>query len=75
MKVEAIKIEKGFLIPMTGVFETIRKERILLEIEILESEDGEDYAALDGIIGLCETERTDASVNHDAIVYGRKDIS
>jgi len=73
MKIEAIKVEKGFLIPMTGAFKTIQKDRILLEIEILDSCDAEDYAALDGLIGICETKRTDASVNHDAVIYGRKD--
>jgi hypothetical protein len=65
MKVEAIKVENGFLIPMTEAFKRIRNDRILLEIEILDSCEAEDYAALDGLIGMCETKRTDASVNQD----------
>ncbi len=70
MKIEAIKVEKGFLIPMTGAFKTIQNDRIFLEIEILDPCEAENYAALDGLIGMCETKRTDASVNHDAIIYG-----
>ena len=27
------------------------------------------YEALDQLIGLCATKRTDASLNHDAIIY------
>jgi len=60
---------------MTGAFKTIQNDRILLEIEILDPCDAENYTALDGLIGICETKRTDASVNHDAIIYGRKDNS
>lgn len=32
------------------------------------------YAVLDDLIGLCETERTDASICHDAIIYASKRI-
>ncbi len=33
----------------------------------------DDYSALDELIGICETNRTDASVNHDRIIYGKGD--
>lgn len=36
MKVEAIKVDKGFLIPFNEKLKKIKKDEILLEIEIIE---------------------------------------
>jgi transcription antitermination factor NusG len=36
MKVEAIKVEDGFLIPFKGNLEKIQKDKIWLEVEIIE---------------------------------------
>jgi len=38
------------------------------DIEIIKPIQTDDYSALDQIIGLCETEWTDASINHDKII-------
>ncbi len=70
MRVEAVRKEDGFLIPMTGAFANINWDRILLEIKIIEPIQHDDYAVLDQLIGLCETKHTNASVEHDAIIYG-----
>ncbi|MBI1923126.1 hypothetical protein HYR99_02635 [Candidatus Poribacteria bacterium] len=70
MKVEAIKVENGFLIPFNDMLEKIGKDKILLEVEILEPNQLEaGYAILDELVGFCESNRTDASVNHDAVIY------
>jgi len=70
MKVEATKVENGFLIPFNETFEKIKCDKILLEVEILEPNRLEEgYAILDELVGFCESSRTDASVNHDAIIY------
>ncbi|HAO23106.1 MAG: hypothetical protein BWK80_56320 [Desulfobacteraceae bacterium IS3] len=73
MRVEAIKISDGFLIPMIEAFREIRQNKVLLDVQILDPVQSDEYAALDQLIGLCETKQTDASVNHDAIIYGRRD--
>ncbi len=74
MKVEAIKTENGFLIPLTGRFKNIKKDKILLELEVLDPEIIEEvYDPLDQLIGICETGIKDASVNHDRILYSEKD--
>lgn len=78
MKVEAIKREDGVWLPMLDVFKHIHHKTIWLEVEILESAEQshtEEYAALDSLIGLCETGRTDASTQHDAIIYAKKETS
>jgi hypothetical protein len=70
MKVEAIKVENGFLIPFNESLEQIKGDKILLEVEIIETEQLEEgYAILDKLVGFCESNQTDASVNHDAIIY------
>jgi len=70
MKVEAIKVEKGFLIPFNEALEKIKADKILIEVEIIEPNKLEEgYAILDELVGFCESNRTDASVNHDAIIY------
>jgi hypothetical protein len=74
MKVEAVKQDNGLLIPMLDVFKKIHQNTIWLNVELLEPEQpqADEYTALDSLIGLCETHQTDASRNHDAILYGRR---
>jgi hypothetical protein len=70
MKVEAIKVENGFLIPFNDALEKIKEDKILVEVEIVEPKQLEEgYTILDQLVGFCESNRTDASVNHDAIIY------
>ena len=70
MKVEAIKVENGFLIPFNEVLKKIKEDKILIEVEIIEQNKLEEgYAILDELVGFCESDQTDASVNHDAIIY------
>jgi len=71
MKVEAVKRKDGLFIPMIEMFRKIDRDKILLDIEIIEPEQADEYEVLDQLVGLCTTERADASVNHDAIIYGR----
>ncbi len=71
MRVEALKVENGFLIPFTAWLAKIQQDKILLDVEVVEQARLEEgYAILDGLVGFCASERTDASVNHDAIIYG-----
>jgi hypothetical protein len=74
MRVEALRIENGFFIPMIEGLKGIKQEKILLEIKILESLQNDVYAPFDELIGLCETNKSDASLNHDHIIYGRRDM-
>ena len=70
MKVEAIKVENGFLIPFNETLKRIKEDKILIEVEIIEQNKLEEgYAILDELVGFCESNQTDASVNHDAIIY------
>jgi len=70
MKVEAIKMENGFLIPFNKTFEKIKQKKILLEVEIIEPEKLDlGYSILDELVGFCESDRTDASIKHDKIIY------
>ncbi|MCI0495584.1 hypothetical protein L0Z72_11330 [candidate division KSB1 bacterium] len=70
MKVEAIKMENGLLIPFNKTLEKIKQAKILLEIEIIEPEKvDQGYAILDELVGFCESEQTDASIKHDKIIY------
>ncbi len=76
MRVEAQKYENGFLIPRVGIFEKLTEDKIWLNVEIIArphaGDDSDDeYSALDKIIGLCAIGRTDASVNHDRIIYAK----
>lgn len=71
MRVEARKTAEGLLIPMVDEFRHIDRDRIVLEVELVDPAEANDYSALDRLVGLCETKRTDASVNHDKIIYGR----
>jgi len=72
MQVEAKRTKEGFLIPLTDIFKDIKNNKVLLEVEIIKAFHKDDYFALDQIVGLCETKRTDASINHDKIIYGLK---
>lgn len=70
MRVEAIKVSEGFLLPLSEGFQDITQDRILLEIEIIDPvQIDAGYAALDQLVGLCETGDTTASVEHDQRVY------
>ena len=70
MKVEALKVENGFLIPFNKTLEKIKQEKILLELEIIEPEKvDQGYAILDELVGFCESDRTDASIYHNRIIY------
>jgi len=74
MRVEAIRTEKGFLIPVIDEFRNIKHEKILLNIQFVEQKQtGDDYSPLDRLIGLCETGKKNASVNHDKIIYSGKE--
>jgi hypothetical protein len=72
MRVEAIKKKDGLFIPMSDSLREINQEKILLDIEIVDPMRDDAYEALDQLIGLCATGRTDASLNHDAIIYRAK---
>lgn len=73
MKVEAIKVDKGFLIPFNKVLKKIKKDRILMEIEIIEPEKiKQGYDILDELVGLYESKNSNASINHDEIIYNLK---
>ena len=70
MIVNAKKIDNGFLIPMIDEFKNIKKEVITLEIKFVDEDNSQDdYSALDQLVGMCETKITDASINHDKIIY------
>jgi hypothetical protein len=70
MKVEAIRVENGFLIPFNETLLKIEQDKILIEVEIVAPNRLEEgYAILDELVGFCESDRTDASLNHDAIIY------
>jgi hypothetical protein len=73
MKVEAIKMKDGFLIPFSKRFKKITQDRIFLEIKILDQAKIEErYSILDEMVGFCESNITDASINHDSIIYKPK---
>jgi putative addiction module component (TIGR02574 family) len=68
MKVEAIKVENGFLIPYNESLGQVKEEKVLLDIEIIEpGQFAEGYAILDKMAGFCESSPTDFYVNHDEI--------
>ena len=69
MRVEATKTADGLLIPMIDELRRIDRDRILLDVEFVEPDEPADYSALDRLVGLCESGREGASVNHDKAVY------
>ena len=70
MRVKAIKVTNGFLIPFNEFPKKIDENKILLDIEIIEQAKLEEgYSILDELVGFCESNRTDASINHDEIIY------
>jgi hypothetical protein len=71
MRVEAIRIENGFFIPMIDTLKNISQDRIWVDITDEIEED--NYSFLDKLIGMCESGITDASVNHDEIIYRERD--
>lgn len=73
MRVEAIKKKDGLLIPMLDEFRNVKHEKITLDVEIVNPDEPDEYAALDKLVGLCETKRTDASTKHDSIIYNVRD--
>lgn len=70
MRVEAVRVENGFFIPSNTLFENIKENKVVMEVEIIQQHDVEDgYSILDEMIGFCESNRTDASIHHDDIIY------
>lgn len=70
MKVEALKVKKGLLIPFSQLPTRIKGDKVLLEVEIVEDAKLEEgYAILDELVGFCASLRIDASINHDAVIY------
>ena len=65
LRVEALRIENGFFIPMIEQLKKIQQEKILSDIEIVDSFENDPYAPFDKLIGLCQSNISDASVNHD----------
>jgi hypothetical protein len=64
--------------PVNETLEKIKQDKILLEIEIIETDKLEEglpskevkgYAILDELVGFCASNRTDTSINHDTIIY------
>jgi hypothetical protein len=81
MRVEATKVTNGFLIPFIGDFKRLKRDKILLDIEIVDQRKIKtkeaDYSPLDALIGICDSGVNDASVNHDKRIYinrGEDDI-
>jgi len=72
MRVEAIKVAEGFLIPFGDALPKLPQEKIVLNIEIVEPLPPEaGYSALDQLVGLCDTQVSTASVEHDQRIYHR----
>jgi len=75
MRVEAIKVPEGFLIPVSEGFRGVTQDRTLLEVEIIDPAKAEEgYEVLDQLMGICETGDTSASVEHDRRVYGTRTL-
>ena len=59
---------------MINELKNIRHNKILLNVQFVEQKQvDEDYSPLDRLIGLCETGKKNASVNHDEIIYSGKE--
>lgn len=72
MRVEAKRTEKGFLIPLVDEFSRLKRDSVLLDIEFVETDTATEYAALDQLIGLCDSGQPDASERHDQLIFGSK---
>jgi hypothetical protein len=73
MRVEAIKVPEGLLIPVSEGFRDLAQDRILLEVEVIDpAKADEGYEVLDHLLGIGETGDTSASVEHDQRVYGTR---
>lgn len=55
MRVEALKTENGFFIPIKGELRNIRQERIILEIEIVNENESCVLSESDGFYGIFKT--------------------
>lgn len=70
MRVEAVKVENALLIPFNQLQAKIKQKKVLLDVEFVDPDKLEEgYAILDELVGFCASSRTDAAVNHDAIIY------
>lgn len=70
MRVEALKVKKGLLIPFSQLTTKIKGDKVLLEVEIVEDTKLEEgYEILEELVGFCTSSRSDASINHDAVIY------
>ncbi len=73
MRVEATKVENGLLIPFNQIRKKVEQEKVLLDIEFIDPHQIEaGYAILEELVGINASTRSDASVNHDAIIYELK---
>lgn len=73
MKVEAIRVEDGFLIPFNEILDKTKQDRILLEVEIIDTDQlKKGYEILDELVGFYESDQRSASVDHDTIIYKLK---
>ena len=52
-----------------NAFKEDKDDKIILEVKILTPDKKDEYSGLDQLIGICETGRTDGSLNHDTIIY------
>ena len=70
MRVKAVKVDQGILIPYQHGLKSIETDHLVLDIELLDdAPDNSSYEALDEIVGLCETSDAEASVKHDQRIY------
>ena len=70
MRVKAIKVNKGILIPYQEGLKDVPSDQLVLDIELVDdAPEDSDYDALDEIVGLCETGDSEASVEHDQRIY------
>ena len=69
MRVEATRTADGLLIPMVDELRRIDRDPIVLDVEVVDPDESSDYSALDRLVGLCESGKTDGSVNHDKAIY------
>ena len=73
MRVEAVRVENGFLIPFDEGLQDIAQDKIWLDVEIVDPASSEEgYQALDQIVGLCESGQADAALHHDQHIYKKQ---